>query len=115
MDLPGGHLAGAQSPCIIFVVGAYVCEYCVTVVVQCGCDVEVVWEFWNAIHVPDDRVGPEMLLHFINDLLCREWVCVDLHVCNDMLLDLVAAYWCVPMLLSSWIVGCELSVVQKLL
>ena len=113
MHLPCGQLAGAQGPCIVFVVGAYVCEYCVAVAVQCGQDVAVVGELWNAIHVPDDWVGPEMLLHFVNDLLCREWVGVDFHVCNDVLLDLIVACWGVPMLLSSWIVGCEWLVVCK--
>ena len=69
--------------------------------------------FGNAVHVPHQWCGPEVVLDFINDLLCRDWLRVPLHVCNDVLLDLVASTGCVPMLLESWIVCGEKLVVGE--
>ena len=113
MHVPRPQLLLAECPDVIFVVCAHVVKRCVFVGFGRGLDVAVVRYLRDAVHVSDEWCGPKLLLHFINDELCRDWVWKCFHVRNDVLLDLVVASWCVPMLLSSWVVCCEGLVVSE--
>ena len=113
VKVPRTQLLLADSPDVIFVFGANVLEGCVFVGFESGQDVAIVRYLWDAVHVSDERCGPKLFLRLINDELCRDWVWVFFHVGNGVLLDFGVASWCVPMLLSSWVVCCEGLVVSE--